>query len=297
MTHSPRAGDEVAAQAPPPVLAMDGDELDGYSFPKNKFISMKHAAKRDSRHRSQDKVPLVLVACGSFSPITFLHLRLFELAKDWTKYPRTEFEVVAGYLSPVGDAYSKAGLATAKDRIHMCQLALEADADSRSSWVMVDDWEARHTEYQPTARVLDHFNYEINTRMGGVEMPDGSRRTAKIVLLAGADLISTMSTPGVWSQEDLQHILGDYGAFIVERAGTNIDDALASLEKWKSNIHVIHQLIQNDVSSTKIRAFLKKDMSIRYLVPQMVIEYIEKKNLYTDAQSRQAALNGEVAAS
>lgn len=34
--------------------------------------------------------------------------------------------------------------------------------------------------------------------MGGVEMPDGSRRKAKIVLLAGADLISTMSTPGVW---------------------------------------------------------------------------------------------------
>ena len=55
------------------------------------------------------KTPLLLVACGSFSPITYLHLRMFEMAADYAKY-NTEFEVIGGYLSPVSDAYRKAGM-------------------------------------------------------------------------------------------------------------------------------------------------------------------------------------------
>lgn len=53
-----------------------------------------------------------------------------------------------------------------------------------------------------------------------------------------------MSTPGVWSEADLEHILGRYGTFIVERTGTDIDDAIANLQPWKDNIYVIQQLIQ-----------------------------------------------------
>ena len=98
----------------------------------------------------------------------------------------------------------------------------------------------------------------------------------------GADLIQTMSTPGVWTSKDLDHILGRYGAFIVERTGTDIDDALASLQPWKDKIYVIQQLIQNDVSSTKIRLALKREMSVRYLIPASVIKYIEQHGLYED---------------
>ncbi len=36
---------------------------------------------------------------GSFSPITYLHLRMFELASDHIKF-NTDFEVIGGYLSP-----------------------------------------------------------------------------------------------------------------------------------------------------------------------------------------------------
>lgn len=160
----------------------------------------------------------------------------------------------------------------------MCELAVEQTSD----WLMVDPWEAIQKEYKPTAQVLDHFQKEINEVRGGVEMPDGSRRPARIVLLAGADLIQTMSTPGVWSPSDLDHILGGYGAFIVERSGTDIDDALSSLQQWKDNIYVIQQLIQNDVSSTKIRLFLRREMSVQYLIPQPVIAYIEQHGLYEE---------------
>ncbi|KAL3443612.1 hypothetical protein BJX65DRAFT_284811 [Aspergillus insuetus] len=231
-----------------------------------------------------EKTPLLLVACGSFSPITYLHLRMFEMAADYVKLS-TDFELIGGYLSPVSDAYRKAGLASAEHRVAMCERAV----DRTSDWLMVDTWEPMHKEYQPTAIVLDHFDYEINTVRQGIETGDGSRKPVQVVLLAGADLVHTMSTPGVWSEKDLDHILGKYGAFIVERSGTDIDEALAALQPWKRNIHVIQQLIQNDVSSTKIRLFLRRDMSVRYLIPTPVIEYIEQNGLYREDGNTQAA--------
>jgi nicotinamide mononucleotide adenylyltransferase len=47
-------------------------------------------------------------------------------------------------------------------------------------------------------------------------------------------------------------------------------------------LQVIQQLIQNDVSSTKIRLFLRREMSVQYLIPAPVIEYIEAHGLYEE---------------
>ncbi|KAL9084919.1 MAG: hypothetical protein Q9165_007872 [Trypethelium subeluteriae] len=146
---------------------------------------------------------------------------------------------------------------------------------------LVDAWEPLQSDYQPTARVLDRFDHELNEVHGGIQV-GGQKRRIHVALLAGADLIQTMSTPGVWSAQDLDHILNHYGAFIIERAGTDIDDALASLQQWKDNIHVIPQLIQNDISSTKVRLFLKREMSVQYLIPHPVVQYIEENALYGD---------------
>jgi hypothetical protein len=80
----------------------------------------------------------------------------------------------------------------------MCNLA----AEQTSSWLMVDPWEAFQS-YQRTAVVLDHFEHEINDKLGGVATLEGEMRHVKILLLAGSDLIATMSEPGVWSQLDV----------------------------------------------------------------------------------------------
>lgn len=79
---------------------------DDYAFPDHR---LKHTLT------DPDKTPLLLVACGSFSPITNLHLRMFVMAADYVKFS-TEFELIGGYLSPVSDAYRKAGLASAQHR-------------------------------------------------------------------------------------------------------------------------------------------------------------------------------------
>ena len=164
--------------------------------------------------------------------------------------------------------------------VNMCNLA----ADQTSTWLMVDPWEAVQS-YQRTAVVLDHFEHEINARLGGIAThaaPDAPRVPARVMLLAGSDLIATMSEPGVWSEPDLDHILGRYGALIVERAGADTDQAIDALARWRHNIHLIHQLVQNDVSSTKVRLFLRRGLSVRYLLPAAVVEYIEERGLYTD---------------
>lgn len=244
----------------------DMTTLEHYEFP--------HGRMR-RRIQSADRTPLVLIACGSFSPLTFLHLRMFEMAADYARF-NTQFEVVGAYLSCVGDAYKKTGLVKAEHRINMCNLAVQ-----ESSWISVDPWEALHSEYLETAKVLDHFDDEINQVMGGVETPEG-RKKCRIALLAGADLIQTMSTPGVWAAKDIDYILRNFGAFIVERTGTDIDEALSTLQAWKDNIWVIQQLVQNDISSTKIRLFRRRDMSIRFLVPEQVVRYIEENDLYHD---------------
>jgi nicotinamide mononucleotide adenylyltransferase len=54
--------------------------------------------------------------------------------------------------------------------------------------------------------VLDHFNHELNNRMGGIEDCDGNKLPVQIMLLGGADLVETFSQPGVWSLPDLNHM-------------------------------------------------------------------------------------------
>lgn len=72
----------------PQAAAQDGVvndmTLPGYEFPTQRLKTVLNDSGR---------TPLVLVACGSFSPITYLHLRIFEMALDWVRY-NTEFEVV-----------------------------------------------------------------------------------------------------------------------------------------------------------------------------------------------------------
>ena len=165
----------------------------------------------------------------------------------------------------------------------MCELACERT----SSWLMVDAWESLQPKYTRTALVLDHFNEEINIKRGGIMTRLGEKRGVKIMLLAGGDLIESMGEPDVWADQDLHHILGKYGCLIVERTGSDVRSFLLShdiLYEHRKNILVIKQLIYNDISSTKIRLFIRRGMSVQYLLPNSVIRYIQQHNLYGDSE-------------
>lgn len=59
------------------------------------------------------------------------------------------------------------------------------------------------------------------------------------------------------------------------------------------NVTVIKQLIHNDISSTKIRLFVKRGMSIKYLLPNPVIDYIHAHGLYLPRPPSQATFEEE----
>ncbi|CAG8697085.1 7675_t:CDS:2 [Acaulospora morrowiae] len=259
-----------------PTVKLQPTKLEEYFFPSHRLKTRLEG--RDVQTANETKEPVIIVACGSFSPITYLHLRIFEMAKDYI-LENTNFEIMGGYYSPVSDHYIKEGLAPSYHRVRMCELAVERT----SLWLMVDAWESLQNEYTRTALVMDHFNEEVNLKRGGVMMADGRKRKVKIMLLAGGDLIESFK-PNLWLDEDLHHILGDYGVLVVERTGADVWGFLLShdiLYQHRKNVYIIKQTIYNDISSTKVRLFVKRGMSIKYLLPNSVIKYIYENGLYT----------------
>lgn len=205
-------------------------------------------------------------------------IQILEMARDYI-LDNTRYEILGGYFSPVSDAYNKAGLAPASHRVTMCELAT-ADSD----WLMVDRWEPAQRVYVRTAKVLDHFHEVLNGGLeGGFIDSDGLRREIKILLLAGGDLIESFAVPNLWTSKDLHHILGFFGCIIIERTGSNVSDFLLQhdiLHHHRHNILVIKQYIFNDISSTKVRLFVRRGMSIRFLLPNPCVDYILTHKLY-----------------
>ncbi|KAL8131781.1 hypothetical protein AgCh_007636 [Apium graveolens] len=72
-------------------------------------------------HDNGETTYIVLLSAGSFNPPTYMHLRLFELARDALN--SEGFSVIGGYMSLVNDAYKKKGLLSAEHRITMCNIA------------------------------------------------------------------------------------------------------------------------------------------------------------------------------
>lgn len=76
---------------------------------------------------------------------------------------------------------------------------------------------------------------------------------------------------------------------IVERTGADVWTFLLShdlLWKYRKNLNVVTQVIYDDVSSSKIRLFLRRGKSIRYLLPQAVVSYMAEHQLVSrDAKS------------
>nr|KAF6506872.1 nicotinamide nucleotide adenylyltransferase 1 [Rousettus aegyptiacus] len=280
---------------------------------------------------SSEKTDVVLLACGSFNPITNMHLRLFELAKDYMN-GTGKYRVIKGIISPVGDAYKKKGLISAHHRVIMAELATK-----NSEWVEVDTWESLQKDWVETAKVLStqniysvklllnascvagtlrhflstsHHQEKLGARVcdhqqdsPGLERPGRKRKWTeqsqefnqkkfpepktkdgpKIKLLCGADILESFGVPNLWKSEDITKIVGDYGLICVTRAGNDAQKFIYEsdvLWKHQNNIHLVNEWITNDISSTKIRRALRRGQSIRYLVPDLVREYIEKHNLY-----------------
>eukprot|EP01084_Bolivina_argentea_P156909 273429_1 len=121
---------------------------------------LQHLPYKKFAQPSWQKPPCIILACGSFSPPTYLHLRILEDAKD--ALSNEGFEVIGGIISPVNDHYgtihkNSLQAANGKHRINMTKLATET-----SNWIGVSDFEVSLNSWTRVAVVLGAYGKAIN---------------------------------------------------------------------------------------------------------------------------------------
>ncbi|XP_064961201.1 nicotinamide/nicotinic acid mononucleotide adenylyltransferase-like isoform X2 [Musa acuminata AAA Group] len=186
---------------------------------------------------------VVLLSAGSFNPPTYMHLRLFELAKDALE--AQGYIVIGGYMSPANDAYRKQDLLPSIHRVHLCELACRT-----SSFVMVDPWEAKQNSYQRTLTVLSRIQSSL-CHSGLIR-----KESLKVMLLCGSDLLESFATPGVWILDQIRTICQDFGIVCIRREGKDIEKIISTdeiLQENKNNIFSVDEIVPNQISSTRVR--------------------------------------------
>ncbi|XP_024624817.1 nicotinamide/nicotinic acid mononucleotide adenylyltransferase 3 isoform X1 [Neophocaena asiaeorientalis asiaeorientalis] len=243
------------------------------------------AASVNVADKMKSRIPVVLLACGSFNPITNMHLRLFEVARDHL-HQTGRYQVIGGIISPVNDNYGKKDLVAARHRVAMARLALQT-----SDWIQVDPWESEQVQWMETVKVLRHHHSELLRSLpwkegldqGKVDSP-GPAAVPELKLLCGADVLKTFQTPNLWKDKHIQEIVEKFGLVCVDRAGHDPKGYILGspiLQRYQDNIHLAREPVQNEISATYIRRALGQGQSVKYLLPDAVIAYIKEHDLYT----------------
>ncbi|XP_055313314.1 nicotinamide/nicotinic acid mononucleotide adenylyltransferase 3-like isoform X2 [Sitodiplosis mosellana] len=236
---------------------------------------------------------IIFLACGSFNPPTPMHLRMFEIARDHFR-ERAEYEVIGGIISPVHDSYGKPELALGKDRCAMVKISLQT-----SDWIRLSDWECNEqSDWTRTRISLQYHQNYINSVLNdsttnGVSgtipswLPPNIYKykgdRVQVKLLCGADLLESFATPKLWKDDDIEAMLGEHGIVVITRSETCPEKFIFQsdlLTKYKHRIDIITNWVPNEVSSTLARRYLRRGLSVKYMLDDNVVEYIRHKKLF-----------------
>jgi nicotinate-nucleotide adenylyltransferase len=210
---------------------------------------------------------------GTFNPIHLGHLRVAEeIAEDLA------LEKV--YLIPSGIPPHKNSrpLAEFSHRLKMARLA-----STLSPLLDVWDIEGKRPGISYSIETLGQFHAHFGSQL-------------KLFFIIGIDAFKEITT---W--KEYQNLF-EYTTFVViGRPGYNAEkfsDFLASVDarfEWNAcrncychpsgNILIMRDTTLMDISATQIRERIAKKKSIRFLVPEIVREYIEKTGLYVINES------------
>lgn len=111
------------------------------------------------------------------------------------------------------------------------------------------------------------------------------------MLLCGADVLESFGIPNLWKQEDIAEILG-HGLVCITRSGNDPHKFIHQsdmLWEYRKNIHLVHEWVTNDISATHVRRALRRGRTVRYLLPDGVIRYIQEHSLYSAESEKKNA--------
>ncbi|MGH8631638.1 MAG: nicotinate-nucleotide adenylyltransferase [Burkholderiales bacterium] len=219
-------------------------------------------------------VPLALLG-GTFDPIHYAHLRLGEELAD--AFGLSEVRFVPAAAPP----HRAAPRASAEQRRRMVELAIAGNPRFR-----LDDRELRRQGASYSYDTLTEVRDEIGDR--------------PLCLLMGADAFVAFTTWHRWEEVlELAHVV------VARRPGYPLEQLAASLPGALKSQYVhrhiadargarlepagrifTHELTALDVSATALRELIGRGGSLRYLLPDAVIAYIESQRLYRTPNAR-----------
>lgn len=193
---------------------------------------------------------------GTFDPIHVGHLMLAEWAADAVKLDQVWF-------IPTGQSYMKSDrkILPGQERLYMTELAVAGNSRLKCL-----DLEIRRTGYT--------YSYETMEQLKA-QYPDD-----KFYFIEGADCLFTMEN---WKCPE--RLLASCTILAAARGSASIEQLdqkrTELLEKYGGEILLI-PFMQLDISSTDIRERLREGRSVRYMVPDKVLTYIEEKGFYRE---------------
>lgn len=205
---------------------------------------------------------------GTFNPIHYGHLRMAEELAEGLKLNEVRF------IPSANPPHKEAPAISAAQRAEMVGLAI-----------------ASHRGFKLDTRELERqgASYTIETLLS---LRSELGENVSLTLFMGSDAFTQFDTWHRW-QEIIEHchialvqrpqlraeknrLSKTLETFLHHHYSENSDD----LHVTPSGIVTMRQVTALDISSTNIRHALKHHRSVRYLMPDNVIEYIEHHQLY-----------------
>lgn len=196
----------------------------------------------------------IIVFGGSFNPPTIAHFALAQHMAD-----REDVEKVL--FLPVSDLYKKKELIPAHFREDMLWKVVRDNDQFELSLVEVT-----------SDTLLDTVE---SMRLLKEEYPNN-----QLCFLLGADNLVALP---LWNQGE--QLLEEFCLYVIGREGLNISDFIQNnvlLNQHKSNLIYDNSFPELTISSTHVRDKIKRNESVRYLIPEDIVQYIEDFDLYRE---------------
>lgn len=183
---------------------------------------------------------------GSFNPVHVGHLIIANYMANYTELDEVWFVV-----SPQNPFKKKESLGNMYDRLEMVNLAIE---DTDNLKVSAIEFGLPQPSY--TIDTLTHLAEKYPSH--------------DFVLIMGEDILETFSK---WKNSDV--ILRDYHIYVYPRPGYSSN----TLKEHPSI--TMTQTPMMELSSTFLRKSIKEGKNIKFYTPDKVLDFIEKKGLYS----------------
>lgn len=184
---------------------------------------------------------------GSFNPVHHGHLIIANHILNESKVQEIWFVV-----SPQNPFKETASLLNEQHRLQLVKLAIDNTAGMRASNIEFSLPKPSYTIDTLIYLEEKYPNHQFNIIMGS----DGFQNIGK------------------W--KNAEQLLKNYPIIIYKRPGFNVKETLST------RVSIVDAPLL-EISSTHIRKLIKEKKSIRYLVPEIVLEQIEREQYYSSS--------------